>query len=424
MAIYSPKQLWKEYVMTEPVYIIGIGADGLTGLGETALNKIHQADQLWGSERLLALLPPGACEKTVILGKHLSDTLQKLGTRSADDQIVILASGDPGFFGVAASVLKILPLEEIQVLPAVSSLQTAFARIKVPWSDAVLTSAHARPVSEIIGLARRHPKVGILTDPEHSPSQIASRLLAAGIADCRTVVFEALGEADENITDTRLAHLAEMTFGPLNVLLLLQDPGWGPATLLPFRPDSAYRHKNGLITKSDVRLIDIGRMQLRETDIAWDIGAGSGAVSIEMAEIAWHGRVYAIEKEDECLECLRENVARYGVMNVEIIPGNAPQVLDSLPSPDVVFIGGSSGRLETIFEAVEQSARAGCRVVANFAILENMLLAQHWMQKHGWNPLLTEAHFSYGASIADGTRLVPHNPIYILSGIVQCKEDL
>jgi precorrin-6B C5,15-methyltransferase / cobalt-precorrin-6B C5,C15-methyltransferase len=408
--------------MPKPVYIIGVGVGGLASLSETILEKIQQADQLWGSERLLALWPDFR-KKTVLLGKNLTITLQNLVSRPAGVQIVILASGDPGFFGIAASVLKVLPVEEVQILPAVSCLQTAFARIKVPWNDAVFTSVHARPVSEVIGLVRRYSKTGILTDPNQSPAWIAVKLLAAGIPDCRAVVLENLGEPDEKITNTRLAQLAQMVFDPLNVLLLLHDPGWSPAPLFLFHPDPAYKHKNGLITKSDVRLVALGRMGLAETDVAWDIGAGSGAVSIEMAEMAWRGKVYAIEKDNECLEYLRDNVAHFGVTNVEIIAGSAPQVLEGLPSPDVVFIGGSSGKLEDIFEWVEKSARQGCRVVANFALLENLILAQHWMRERGWQPYLTAVQFSYGATIADGTRLVPHNPVYVLSGTVQNKEN-
>ena len=408
--------------MAKTLLIIGVGAEGRDGLSQASLDIIELADELWGSRRLLAMWPDFK-GKTVTLGKNLNDKIQNLVTRPPGQQIVILASGDPGFFGIAASVLKILPPEEMEIIPAVSCLQTAFARVKVPWQDAVFCGAHARPLSEVIGLVRRYAKVGILTDPQQSPAFIAQKLLAAGLADCRAVVLENLGLADEKITDTRLTRLTDQTCGPLNVLLLLKGEGWKPAPLLSFREDEAYRHLNGLITKKDVRLAVIGRLGLCETDTVWDIGAGSGAMSIEMAEMAWRGRVFAIEKDERNLACIRENLAHFGITNVDIVAGTAPPALEGLPSPDAVFIGGNSGRLAEILTAVQKSARRGCRVAATFAVLENMLLALNWMLEHGWQPLLCELRVSYGTPIAGGTRLVPQNPVYIVNGVVRPQEE-
>ena len=407
----------------EPVYIIGVGVDGPAGLSQAAREIIERANELWGSERLLAMWP-AARQKIVLLGKDLAVALQALAHRLPGRQVVILASGDPGFYGVAANVLKTLPAEEVRVFPQVSCLQAAFARINVHWGEAAFTSAHARPVSEVIGLARRFPKVGILTDPTQSPPWMAAKLLAAGIPECRAVVCENLGQADEKITNTRLVELPQMDFAPLNVLLLIHDPGWKPAPAFAPRPDSAYRHKRGLITKSDVRAISIARLGICETDVIWDIGAGSGAVSIEMAEIAWRGQVFAIEKDEECLACLRENITHYGVTNVQVIAGEAPQASVGLPPPSVAFIGGSSGKLVEILAQIEESAPPGCRVAANFTLLENLLLAFNWMQARGWEPALSEMQFSYGIPTAGGTRLAPANPVFILSAVVHKKGGI
>jgi len=406
----------------EPVCIIGVGSDGITGLSQMLCEKIEAADELWGGERLLNQVPDREAKK-IILGSHLATALQQLRLRSSKQKVVILASGDPGFYGIAASVLKVLPSDEVLVYPQVSSLQTAFARIRLPWQDAALTSAHARAVTEVIGLARRFPKIGILTDPLQTPAWISTQLLAAGIPDCRAVVCENLGEADEKIIDTRLVELAGKSFAPLNVLLLIHDQGWKPVTLTN-RPDSAYRHKNGLITKRDVRIMSIARLAVCETDVIWDIGAGSGAVSIEIAEAAWRGQVLAIEKDEECLACLHENVTRYGVTNVQIVEGEAPQVLEKLPVPSAIFIGGSSGKLADILNWIEKIARPECRVVGNFAVLENLLLGFDWMRVHGCNPEITVVQFSYGLPIGEGTRLVPSNPVFILGGMVHGKREI
>lgn len=405
----------------EPVTIIGIGLEGAAGLSEELRELIAQADELWGGERLLDAWPSPGTHK-VALGGDLMETLQNLKERPPERKVVILASGDPLFYGVAASVLKILPKDEVRVYPQVSSLQTAFARVRLSWQDAALTSAHARPVCEVIGLARRYPKLGILTDPVQTPAWIAAQLLAAHVPDCRAVVCENLGEMDEKITDTRLVELVGKTFSPLNVLLLVHDPDWKPAPAFAPRSDSAYRHKNGLITKRDVRILSLARLELCETDLVWDVGAGSGAVSVEMAELVWRGRVFAVERDAECLTCLRENVTCWGAINVEIVKGQAPQALANLPAPTAVFIGGSGGQLINILERVEAAARPGCRIVANFALLENMLIGMNWMRAHGWRPELSEAQFSYGTPTGEGTRLVPSNPVFILSGAIPGRD--
>lgn len=401
--------------MAEPVIVIGVGVDGLDSLSRQAREWIDRADQLWGSERLLMLFPEFSGTR-VTLARDIAGVLQTLKTRQEDEHIVLLASGDPCFFGLGSTLLRILPPAEVVLIPQVSTLQIAFARARLSWHDAHLTSAHARPLAEVIGLARRFRKLGILTDPQHTPALLAEKLLAAGIPDCRAIVGENLGEAREAITETQLSGLIGRTFSDLNVLMLVQNEDWQPAPLLRLRPDNAYAHRNGLITKIDIRALCLSRLALRETDVVWDIGAGSGAVSIEMAELAWRGRVFAIEKDAECLGHLQENIARFGVLNLEIVAGEAPFALQGLPAPDAVFLGGSSGQLQKILVAVAEAARPGCRITATFAILENMLQAYAWLKQAGWEPALTQAQMAYGAPLADGIRLAPSNPIFIVNG--------
>jgi len=196
----------------------------------------------------------------------------------------------------------------------------------------------------------------------------------------------------------------------------MQPDDWQPPALAAPRPDDAYAHRNGLITKADIRALCLSRLALREMDMIWDIGAGSGAVSIEMAEQAWRGQVFAIEKDPEGLAFIRQNMARWGALNVEVVAGEAPAALAGLPAPSAVFIGGSGCQLETILRQVAQAALPGCRVTATFALLENMLEAFQWMKGAGWNPSLAQAQLAYGAAIAEGTRLVPVNPVFIVSG--------
>ena len=402
--------------MSYPVLVVGVGAEGLESLTPDLRERIAQADQLWGGERLLAHWAGHPAEKVVIRA-HVADLVERL-RRRGEARVVVLASGDPGFYGIAGTLLRHLPPDELEIVPHVSSLQLAFARAGVTWSDAIFTSAHARPLAEVVGWARRAPKLGILTDEEQTPAMIARTLLAAGIADCRAIVAENLGLPDESLTDTRLSALPGLEFAPLNVLLLIRDPDWRPQPAFAPRPDKAYAHRRGLITKADVRALSLARLALSETDTAWDIGAGSGAVSIEMAELAWRGQVFAVEHDEENLGYIRENVARFGALNVVVVEGRAPAALEGLPQPAAVFIGGTGGELKAILRHIASVAPPGCRVVLNLATLENLHDALAVMRALDCSPQVAQVSVARGKVIAGRTRLAPLNPVFILIGVV------
>ncbi|NDJ77163.1 MAG: precorrin-6y C5,15-methyltransferase (decarboxylating) subunit CbiE [Chloroflexi bacterium] len=397
------------------ILIVGVGGDGPAGLSLDVSEHIAGADQLWGGERLLALWPDHPGEK-VIIRANIAELVARLRQRG-ETRIVILASGDPGFYGIAGTLLCHFAPEEIEIVPHASSLQVAFARAGIAWSDAIFTSAHARPLAEVVGWAKRVPRLGILTDQQHTPAIIARTLLDAGVSDCRAIVAENLQMPDERLHDGRLRDLPKREFGPLNVLLLVQDDGWRPMPPYAPRPESAYEHRRGLITKADVRALSLARLALRATDTAWDIGAGSGAVSIEMADLAWRGRVYAVEHDAENLDYIRQNAARFGALNVEIIAGRAPDALAKLPSPDAVFIGGTGGAMEDILRHIDQVVTSGCRVVVNVATLENLHSARQTLRAFGWQPDVTQVSLAHGQDIAGNTRLAPLNPVFIVSGV-------
>jgi precorrin-6Y C5,15-methyltransferase (decarboxylating) len=399
-----------------PVLIVGVGGEGPAGLPSATLERIAQADQLWGGARLLAHWADHPAAK-VTIGADTAARAAGLAQRG-DARVVVLASGDPGLHGIAATLLRCLPAGEVEIVPHVSSLQLAFARAGIPWSDAAFTSAHARPLAEVAGWARRAAKLGILTDREHTPARIAQTLLDAGVEDCRAIVAENLGLPDERLTDTRLAALPGMDFAPLNVLLLIHDAGWQPAPAFAPRPDDVYAHRRGLITKADVRTLSLARLALRETDTVWDIGAGSGAVSIEAAARAWRGRVFAVECDAENIGYLTENVARFGALNVTLVEGRAPAVLEGLPAPSAAFIGGTGGVMQEIMTFVAGAARPGCRVVVNLAMLERLHEAMTLMQGLGWTPQVAQVNIAHGKAIAGKTRLAPLNPVFIVSGVV------
>lgn len=400
--------------MAHKVLVVGVGSEGPAGLPLVLQNRIAQADLLCGSERLLKHWAGLQVEKMIIRA-NIPELVERL-RRRGEARVVVLASGDPCFYGIAGTLLRYLPADELEIVPHVTSPQLAFARAGIPWSDAIFTSAHARPLAEVVGWARRAPKLGILTDHKHTPALIAEVLLKAGIEDCRAIVAENLGLPDERLTDTRLSALPGMEFSPLNVLLLIHDPDWRPQPVFAPRPAEAYVHRRGLITKAEVRTLILARLALSDTDIAWDIGAGSGAVSIEMALLAWRGRVFAVEQDAENLAYLRENISRFGVLNVEVVAGSAPAALEGLPQPDAVFIGGSGGQMQGILDVVCRRLRPGGRIVLSVVTLENLNEAVSGLKARGFAAEMTLVNVARSKSIADLTRFEALTPVFVVTG--------
>ena len=407
--------------MSRRILILGVGAEGPASLSPALQERVATADWLCGGRRLLELWPEHRGEK-IVIDNNITALIERMRGRG-EARVVVLASGDPGFYGIGATLARALPAGDLEIVPHVSSLQLAFARAGLPWCDAVFTSAHARSLGEVVGWARRARTLGILTDPENSPAAIARVLLAAGVSDCRAIVAENLGLPTERLVDTRLSALPDLEFAPLNVLILAHGTEWRPAPALAFRRDDSYAHRRGLITKADVRALCLVRLALAEDDVAWDVGAGSGAVSIEMAQLAWRGRVLAIEHDADSLADIAVNRERFAALNIEVVAGRAPTALAGLPAPDAVFVGGSGGELGGILRHVAKVARPGCRIVVSLATLENLAEARAVLQALGLTHDVTYVSIAHGEPLAGLTRLAPLNPVFIVSAVVPAAED-
>lgn len=413
--------------------VIGLGAQGVSALSPALLDRVRVADWLvagsrWLSEcDALGLLRPEA--RRIPLTAQLNEVIDCLRERGSA-RVVILASGDPGFHGIAGTLLRHFSADALEIIPNITTLQAAFALAGLDWSDAALVSAHAHPLAHIVGWARRARVMGILTDSQRTPAVIARTLLDAGLEDCRAIVAENLGLPEQRLTDARLSELPARDFAPLNVILLVRPADWQPHPVFSPRADDAYAHRRGLITKAEVRALSLARLALRETDIVWDIGAGSGAVSIEMAALAWRGRVYAIERDAENLAFLRENIARHGAANVEVVAGAAPEALAGLPAPDAVFIGGTGGAMRDIVAEVARRARPDARLVITLAALEHVSEALSILRHAGLPPDVLQVNIARGQrlpmreeSASVHTRLSPLNPVFLVSARVGAEKD-
>ncbi|HET6370649.1 MAG TPA: precorrin-6y C5,15-methyltransferase (decarboxylating) subunit CbiE [Nitrospiria bacterium] len=403
---------------------MGIGDDGVASLPVASMQKMQETEILFGGERHLSFFPRHPAEKVPIKSnlKEIAETIREnLGKK----RMAVIASGDPNFYGIAKYLVAKLGKEKVEIVPNVSSMQLAFARIGESWDDAAFASCHARPIEGIVDLVKKNAKVGLFTDDENTPAQIAKVLKERGISNCAAIVCENLGGEDERVTETDLDRLTGMNFSPLNVLILKRDPidvekqdGGGEEIEWTFgRPEEAFAHRKpklGLITKAEVRMISLAKMRLRSASVVWDIGAGSGSVSIEAARMATAGKVFAIEKNEEDVGLIRENIDRFDTPNVTVLHAKAPDGLDALPDPDAVFIGGSGSRMSDILQICWKRLKTPGHLVVNLATIENLAEAYSFFKGEGMKPEMTLVQIARGSEILDLTRFDALNPVFIL----------
>jgi len=401
------------------ITIVGISDDGCVGLSSRAVNAVAAAQVLAGGERHLAFFPQFRGIR-ITLKDGLAQALDRIAEAADEHHVCILASGDPMFFGVGALVIKGLGAEHVEVIPHPSSMQWAFARAGLKWDDAAFISVHGRSREGFLTRLRTCAKVGVLTDPENSPARLAALMREFGETEWQAWVCENLAGPDERVRAFSVEQLAVCEdIGPLNVLILVRtDPAWRAPTAIPFLHEDEFAKrmpKKGLITKREVRLLSLAALRIRPDSVVWDIGAGSGSVSIEAAMLAPLGRVYAIEVDPEGVEICRENLRTHAIDNVRVIAGRAPEALADLEPPDAVFVGGSKGSMDEIVEVALERLRPGGRLVANAITLENSGEVYAAMRKRGIVPEVTLLQISRAEPLARYLRFEALNPIQIFA---------
>lgn len=391
------------------IHLIGIPP----GAGELASDVREVARScalLAGAERHLALMPEFSGEICPVEGR-LSHLVERL-VAEPGLRAMILASGDPGFFGVAGMVLRTLPREEVCIWPAVSSMQLAFARAGETWNDARFASLHGRPLENLAAVLDA-PKVGVFTDPRNTPAEVARYLLDCGWIDMEMVVAEDLGMGSERVRRGGLGDFVSWHGSSLNVVLLLRrEPD--PRPLGPGLPEEAFSHSRGLITKSEVRAVALGRLGLTRGGVLWDVGAGSGSVAVEACLLAPGLRAYAVEKTTEGVRHLTENRRRFRVAGLVPVHGEAPAILADLPGPDAVFVGGSGGNLFSILRSCWDRLSAGGSLVVAAVLVDTLCEVLAWTKEAGLDPELVEIGASRSRAVAGRRRLDPQNPVTLV----------
>lgn len=400
----------------DKVFIVGVGAGGRQSLTARAAGIVDGAELLVGGARQLAMFPESRAER-VSLGDGLKPALERMEASLGRLRVVVLASGDPGFFGIARPVIERLGRERVAILPNVSSVQLAFARLGESWEDATFASVHGRPLEGLADMVKGARKVAILTDGKNTPDAIARGLMDAGVEGYRVYLCEDLGGPGERVREFELKELARVETSLPNVVVLIGDDSYQhqPGGVLGI-PDDRFAHRRGMITKAEIRIVGLAKLGLAEDSLLWDVGAGSGSVAVEAAMAARKGRVYAVERDLEQVATIRQNLASFGVGNVEIVQGEAPESLEGLPAPDAVFIGGSGGRLSAILELACTRLQRGGRVVVNAASLETASAAMAGLRERGFEPEAALMQLSRGKTLGALTCFEALNPVFIVSG--------
>jgi precorrin-6Y C5,15-methyltransferase (decarboxylating) len=420
--------------LIEKCRIVGVLDDGAASLGQSALAHLQAAQLVIGAARTLALfaaqMAPAAVQRD--LSGALSQVPEWVRAAQAEGQrVVVLATGDPLCHGIAAYLASRLCIEAIEVIPNVSTLQLACARLGLPWQDMKFSSVHSKDAGDWVAGAppshglyallrdiRQHDRLAVLTSPANTPDRIARMLVSEGLADdFEMAVAERLCQAEERIVSGfSLTAAAHMPFADPNVVLLWRTRLRPPQVLFGL-PDASFEQRHpekGLITKNEVRAVSLARMQLRLDSVVWDIGAGSGAVGLEAARLCRLGHVYAIEKNVDDSTIVQRNRLAMGVSNHTLVHGKAPEGLAQWADPDAVFMGGSGGELAELVRLILRRLKPQGWLVMNFVTLENLSTAVDTLKALGatWDVLQLQA--SRSKPILHMHRMAAENPVWIV----------
>lgn len=388
------------------INIIGMGMSEKTLTAE-ALELIIEADILIGAKRLINEF---SHMKKPSYNAYLSNDILEIIEKTDAEKIAILVSGDVGFYSAAEKLVDVLKDYDPNLVSGISSVSYFFAKCSLPWKDANLISCHGIDTN-IVSSVRRNRYTFALTG-KNIP-ELQKELVKYGFSDLKVWIGENLGSDDESIQESKISDLDGMEFSSLTVLII-ENPDFD-SRIRTGIPDEEFIRGKVPMTKSEVRAVCLSKLSLSPTDIAYDIGCGTGSVTIEMAFSAYEGKVYAFDKNEDAIALLEQNCQKFHLDNVDGICGLAPECLKDLPVPDVAFIGGSSGNMDEIVSYLH-GINDKMRFVITAVTLENAMAGLDSLKNVGISGDIVQVAVSKGKQIGDLHMLMAQNPIFIISG--------
>ncbi|MBF0377609.1 MAG: precorrin-6y C5,15-methyltransferase (decarboxylating) subunit CbiE [Desulfamplus sp.] len=404
--------------------------------------------------------------ETLTITKDIEGLIAIINDRVGQGKrVVVVASGDPLFHGIGGTLVNALGKDNVNIYPNISSVAAAFAAIKEPWHDAKFISLHGNSLDDAQGnlshnrlfqdrscqsklfqkdTFKKHRLIAILTDHKKTPAWIAKSLIENDIFSFQMYVFENLGADNQNISfygDIR--EVAEKTFLSPNVVVLkrkelqykeLECKELGsqlialkqsPLKIYSGMEDELFIHEKGLITKSEIRAIVLSKLQLISDDHTfWDLGAGSGSVSVEVSRFIPKGKIFAVEKNISRVSDIKNNMARFGICDsnrvgqggavMSVIHGELPDAIDELPQPDRIFIGGGGKNISEIIRRAGERLKNSGIMVINTALIQTMNISVETLKKMGFHVKLNQVQVSVSKEMPFGDRLEALNPVWII----------
>ncbi|CAM3607774.1 Precorrin-6Y C(5,15)-methyltransferase [decarboxylating] [Vibrio aerogenes CECT 7868] len=401
------------------IVVIGVPEDGCLSLTSRAVSAVSQARVVAGHPRHRVWFPQ--FEGIFLdMTQGFSNWLNQVIDQSEEGDVVVLASGDPLFFGIGGTLLKQLPASDLSFIPAQSSAQLAFSRLGLPWHDAAYLSCHGRGLNGLVARMQQGALFTLLTDKTNTPQVIARHLKTYHETHWTLTVCEQLGSPREQIRTFGIDELAqcETEFDPLNILVAQRgSPAlWGGHG--QFAADESFLKRmpqKGLITKQAVRHLALTAMCIRQDDVVWDVGSGSGSIAIESAKFAARGQVFAVECNDACFDSLQANIFAHGTDHVQLITGSAPAALADLPKPNAVFVGGSRGEMDAILTGAWAALQAGGRLVVSAVTMDTVSEVYQWASACELQFDAQLVNISNTQPLAHYQRYQAENPIHLFS---------
>lgn len=393
------------------VTLFGFGGTEATLTAEAG-EALEQAEIVIGAQRLLEGLP-AVKNQGRAAATRAEDVLARLRESGAQRACAVY-SGDTGFFSGARGLTKLLDEAGIpyRVLPGVSSVQLLAARLGTPWQDWALFSAHGAACDPVAAVMGGRPAF-FLTGGAQTPATLCRALTDAGLGALRAAAGENLSYPGERVSEGTAAELAEREFAPLSVLLVEAAPR-PYAYCTGGIPDGEFIRGGVPMTKQEVRAAIFAKLAVRPDDTVWDVGAGTGSVSVELALAARRGRVYAVEYKDEAISLIERNRERFGAWNLTLARGKAPEALRALPAPDAVFVGGSEGALAEIVDAALDK-NPNVRLCVSAIALETLSAALDIFDARGMDAEVTQLAVSRAKAGEKYHLLLANNPVFLIS---------
>lgn len=397
------------------VYIIGLGVGNLSYMHKKSEEAVNDSECLIGAGRMLKSFVGSG--KTTYESSN-AENICKYIEQSRFNSYGIMVSGDSGFYSLSKKITEIIARKNeiiVENIPAISSLQYFTAKLNIPWDDINYLSAHGRNIN-VVSHVIFNEKTFILTGSDFGPGAICELLTNKGLGHLKVSVGENLSYENERIVESEAEKIAGMKFESLSVMLIHNNDFISKDEGLRSIKDEEFITGSAPMTKSEVRSLSVGKLKLKSNYTVYDIGAGTGSVSVEAALKLHGGTVYAVEKNSQAAELIYKNIQKFKTRNIEVVKGSAPLAIESLPKPDACFVGGSSGNMEQIIKIV-LAKNPNVNIVVNTITLQSLNEALSCIEKYKFeNVEIINVSVSKSKKVGKYDMMIGQNPIYIISG--------